>query len=41
MIESATHAGAETLRRPRLGLVRPGYRADLAIVDGNPARNFR
>jgi hypothetical protein len=41
VIESATHNSAETLRQDRLGLVRPGYAADLAIVDGNPARNFR
>ena len=41
VLESATSNSAETLRQPDLGLVRPGYKADLAIVDGNPAENFR
>ena len=30
-----------TLREPKLGLVRPGYLADLIIVDGNPAYNLK
>ncbi|MDH5589551.1 MAG: amidohydrolase family protein [Gemmatimonadota bacterium] len=41
VIKSATRNSAETLRQPRLGLVRPGYLADLVIVDGNPAYNLR
>jgi hypothetical protein len=41
VLKAATHNSAETLREPRLGLVRPGYLADLAIVDGNPAYNLR
>lgn len=41
VIRAATKNSAETLREPSLGLVRPGYKADLVIVDGNPAENFR
>lgn len=41
VLEAATRNSAETLRTPQLGLVRPGYLADLVIVDGNPAYNLR
>jgi hypothetical protein len=41
IIKAATLNSAETLRQPKLGLVRRGYLADLIIVDGNPAYNFR
>jgi hypothetical protein len=41
VIRSATRTSAEVLGEDRLGLVRPGYRADLAIVDGNPAANLK
>ena len=41
VIKSATLNSAQTLRQPKLGLVRPGYVADLLIVDGNPAYNLR
>ena len=41
VLESATRNSALVLRRPDLGLVRPGQKADLIIVDGNPARNLR
>jgi imidazolonepropionase-like amidohydrolase len=41
VIRAATLNSALTLREPRLGLVRPGYLADLLIVDGNPAYNLR
>lgn len=41
VLKAATTNSAQTLRRPDLGLVRPGYKADLVIVDGNPAYNFR
>lgn len=41
VLKTATLNGAKTLRQPRLGLVRPGYLADLVIVDGNPAYNLR
>jgi hypothetical protein len=41
VLKAATYNSAKTLRQPRLGLVRPGYLADLLIVDGNPAYNLR
>lgn len=41
VLKAATYNSAQTLRQPRLGLVRPGYLADLLIVDGNPAYNLR
>ncbi|MFQ5676341.1 MAG: amidohydrolase family protein [bacterium] len=41
VLKAATYNSAKTLRQPRLGLVRPGYLADLIIVDGNPAYNLR
>jgi hypothetical protein len=41
VIKAATSNSAKTLRQPKLGLVRPGYVADLSIVDGNPAYNLR
>jgi cytosine/adenosine deaminase-related metal-dependent hydrolase len=41
VLKSATKNSAETLRTPQLGLVRPGYLADLIVVDGNPAYNLR
>ncbi|HEX6983482.1 MAG TPA: amidohydrolase family protein [Balneolaceae bacterium] len=41
VLKAATYNSAKTLRQPKLGLVRPGYLADLVIVDGNPAYNLR
>ncbi|HEX7122521.1 MAG TPA: amidohydrolase family protein [Gemmatimonadaceae bacterium] len=41
VLKAATRNSAETLREPRLGLVRPGYLADLIVVDGNPAYNLK
>lgn len=41
VIKAATYNSAQTLRQPRLGLVRPGYLADLVIVDGSPLHNLR
>ncbi|WP_396203426.1 amidohydrolase family protein [Gemmatimonas sp.] len=41
VIRSATYNSALTLGEPKLGLVRPGYKADLLIVDGNPAANLK
>lgn len=40
-LKFATRNSALTLREPKLGLVRPGYTADLVLVDGNPAYNLR
>jgi len=41
VLKSATLNSAETLRVDSLGLVHPGYLADLVVVDGNPAYNLR
>lgn len=39
-LKFAMRNSAQTLGEPRLGLVHPGYTADLAIVDGDPAYNL-
>ena len=41
VIRAATRTSALILRRPELGLVQTGFKADLAIVDGNPLENLR
>ncbi len=41
VLKAATYNSAQTLRQPRLGLVHPGYLADLVLVDGNPVYNLR
>lgn len=41
VIKSATYNSARTLGEPLLGLIRPGYKADLLLVDGNPAANLK
>lgn len=41
VLKAATYNSAQTLRQPKLGLVRPGYLADLVIVDGSPTYNLR
>ena len=41
VLRAATYNSAKALLEPNLGLVRPGFLADLVIVDGNPAENFR
>jgi imidazolonepropionase-like amidohydrolase len=41
VIKAATLSSAQTLGEADLGLVRPGYRADLLLVDGNPAANLK
>lgn len=41
VIKAATYNSARTLGDNDLGLVRPGYRADLLLVDGNPAANLK
>ncbi len=41
VLKAATFNSAQTLREPRLGLVHPGYLADLILVDGNPNYNLR
>ncbi|HNV77144.1 MAG TPA: amidohydrolase family protein [Gemmatimonadaceae bacterium] len=41
VLKTATYNSAQTLLEPQLGLVRPGYKADLLLVDGNPAANLK
>ncbi|NBB77623.1 MAG: amidohydrolase family protein, partial [Bacteroidetes bacterium] len=42
VLKSATHNSAKALRlEDEIGLVRPGYEADLLIVDGSPLYNLR
>ena len=41
VLKAATLTSATTLGVPKLGLVRPGYVADLLLVDGNPAANLK
>ncbi len=41
VIRSATYNSALTLRQPDLGYIQTGYKADLAIVAGNPLANLR
>lgn len=41
VLKAATHNSAQTLRQEKLGLVRPGYTADLIIVDASPLYNLR
>lgn len=41
VLRTATYNSAKTLGEPLLGLVRPGYKADLLLVDGNPAANLK
>jgi imidazolonepropionase-like amidohydrolase len=41
IIRQATLVGAEVVRQPgRLGVIAPGARADLLVVDGNPLRDL-
>lgn len=41
VIQHATSNGARALGIPNTGVIRPGYDADLAIVDGNPLHNMK
>lgn len=41
VLRAATYNSAQTILEPRLGLVQTGYVADLLVVDGSPAENFR
>jgi imidazolonepropionase-like amidohydrolase len=40
-IQHATSNGAKLLGLTSTGVVRPGFAADLAIVDGNPLHNMK
>jgi hypothetical protein len=41
VLRTANQNSARVLEEPNLGLVKEGYVADLLVVDGNPAKNFR
>jgi imidazolonepropionase-like amidohydrolase len=41
VVRSATSEGARALGQSELGLLRPGYLADLIVVDGNPLANLQ
>jgi predicted amidohydrolase YtcJ len=41
VIRAATRNAALTLKRPDLGLVQTGFKADLILVEGNPLKSFR
>jgi imidazolonepropionase-like amidohydrolase len=41
VLQTATYNSAKTLLEPRLGLVKEGYIADLILVDGSPAHDFK
>lgn len=41
VLQSATYNSAKTLLEPKLGLVQEGYIADLILVDGSPAHDFK
>lgn len=41
VIQHATQNGAKTLGLTNTGVIRPGYAADIAIVDGNPLHNLK
>lgn len=41
VIEHATSNGAKALGLAGTGVIRPGYDADIAIVDGNPLHNMK
>jgi hypothetical protein len=41
VIRAATRNAALTLKRPDLGLVQTGFKADLVLVEGNPLKSFR
>jgi imidazolonepropionase-like amidohydrolase len=41
VIQHATSNGAKLLGLANTGVVRPGFKADLIVVDGNPLHNFK
>lgn len=41
VIQHATSNGARALGLSSTGVIRPGYEADLAVVDGNPLHNLK
>jgi Amidohydrolase family len=41
VLRAATYNSAQTILEPRLGMVQEGYIADLLVVDGSPAADFK
>jgi len=41
VIQHATSNGAKALGLPETGVIRPGFEADLLVVDGNPLHNLK
>ena len=41
VLQSATYNSAQTILEPKLGMIQKGYIADILVVDGSPAENFR
>jgi imidazolonepropionase-like amidohydrolase len=41
VIQHATSNGAKLLGLTNTGVVRPGFKADLIVVDGNPLHNMK
>lgn len=41
VVRAATQEGARTLQEPAMGVLRPGFAADLLIVDENPLEDFK
>lgn len=40
-LRAATQLGGEIMQRPHeLGLLRPGYLADIVLIDGDPLKNL-
>ncbi|MBV8206490.1 MAG: amidohydrolase family protein [Acidobacteria bacterium] len=40
-LNAATENGAKVVKNPRLGLLRPGYLADMVLVSGNPLADVK
>ena len=41
VLQTATYNSAKTILEPKLGLIQEGYIADMIIVDGSPAKDFK
>ena len=41
VLQTATYNSAKTVLEPKLGLIQEGYIADMIIVDGSPAKDFK
>lgn len=41
VVRAATQEGARVLQEPKMGVIRPGFAADLLVIDENPLDNFK